>query len=55
MAFSFRDVYVASDTFIQTKEAPVAVLSVAANSRGMSQCCTKDEMFSLSLVFPEKS
>lgn len=47
------DVSVASDTFIQTKEAPVAVLSVAANSRGMSRCHhTKDEMFSLSLVFP---
>lgn len=30
----------------------MAVLSVAANSRGMSRChCMKDEMFSLSLVF----
>lgn len=37
------------------REAPVAGLSVAANSRAMSRCHTKDEMFSLSLVFPEKS
>lgn len=27
------------------RKAPVAVLSVAANSRGMSLCRTKDEMF----------
>lgn len=43
----FCVVCVASDTFIQTKEAPVAVQSVAANSRGLSWCCAKDEMFSL--------
>lgn len=47
MALVFSDVCVACDTFIQTKEAPVAVPSAAANSRGLSWCCTKDEMFSL--------
>lgn len=53
--FSFSGVCVASDTFIQTKEAPVAVLSVAANSRGMSRCRTKDEMFSLRNHNPPKA
>ncbi len=50
-----RAVCVAGDTFIQTKEAPVAVLSVASNSRGMTRCCTKDEMFSLRNHNPPKA
>lgn len=45
----FSGVCVASDTFIETKEAPVAVLSVAANSRVWRRR-TNHEMFSLSLV-----
>ena len=51
--FFSSGVCVASDTFIETKEAPAAVLSVAANSR-VSRRRTKDEMFSLSLVSPSQ-